>query len=373
MLTRSYHLRLFILPVLALFVQSCSMRHFRLQAGSPNINSYKSFDNFEFKRSAQPYCFDVCNDRDFLGNRIMVSKGLFSNHPIPLQEYLQNSSAISLTIIRNDSILYEYFREGYDEQSIFTSFSVAKSFVSATMGVAIKEGFIQNVEEPITRYLPELIDEDPRYREIKIRHVLNHTAGIDFPSFTWEYYNNNHQNLLKKMRYDLGPGVKFSYDNGNTMLATFIIERATGRKFQDYFNEKIWKKIGAESEMLWSMDGDKQSNLKTFCCMNGLASDFAKFGRLYLKRGNWNGEQIIPESWIDESIQWTTYEASSWGNHYFWWLGPKKYGYYYAAGLYGQYIIIYPEKNVIITRFAKRSLFMGFMWDEQLMQILDQL
>jgi CubicO group peptidase (beta-lactamase class C family) len=349
------------------------MRHSRLQVGAPNVQSYKSFDNFSFRKSDEPYCFSKCDDRKCWGTRIKVNKALFNDNPVDLETFLESTPTLSFTIIRNDSLLYEYYAKDCDENSMVTSFSVAKSFVSALLGVAIKEGYIQNTEEPITKYLPELLEEDPRFANIKIRHLLNHVSGIDFPSITWIYYSQNHSRVLKKMRYDLDPGETFRYDNGNTMLVTFIIERATGRKFQDYFNEKIWKKIGAESEMLWSMDGEKQSSLKTFCCLNGLARDFAKFGRLYLHRGNWNGEQVIPESWIDESIKWDMTDNSAWDNEYFWWLGPKEYGYYYAAGLYGQYIIVYPKKNVIITRFAKRNLHLSIKWADQILEILDQL
>lgn len=362
-----------VLVLLMLVSGGCSIHNARLQMGPPNVNSYKSFDNFQFKRSDNPYCFSECTDRKSLGNTILVSKGRFNSNPVPLQELLQNSPTLSYTIIRNDSILFEYYAKDYDESSMVTSFSVAKSFVSATVGIAIHEGFIGSVEEPITKYLPELLRRDERFGEIKIRHVLNHIAGIRYPSITWSYYNHNHERILKMVEYDEGPGEEFRYDNGNTLLITFIVERATGRKFQDYFNEKIWKKIGAESEMLWTVDDDKRGNLKTFCCLNGLARDFAKFGRLYLNRGNWNGEQIIPESWIDESTKYDATDKSPWESEYFWWLGPKEYGYYYAAGLYGQYIIIYPKKNVIITWFEKRNIRFFFGWQEQIQQTLDQL
>jgi len=363
-----------LIPVLLLcLLASCSIRHSRVQLGAPNVKSYKSFDNFTFKKADQPYSFPKCGDQKTWGCSIQVSKGLFNDNPVMLEEFLKSTPTLSFSIIRNDTILYDYYAKDYDESSMVTSFSVAKSFVSATLGVAIGEGYIKSTEEPITKYLPELLEEDPRYENIKIRHLLNHVSGIDFPSITWVYYSSNHNLLLRKMRYDLDPGDIFRYDNGNTILTTFIIERATKQKFQDYFNEKIWKKIGAESEMLWTMDGDKFSNLKTFCCLNGLARDFAKFGRLYLHRGNWNGEQIIPEWWIDESIKWDMTDRSPWDNEYFWWLGPKEYGYYYAAGLYGQYIIVYPKKNVVITRFAKRNFHLSIKWADQIFQILDQL
>lgn len=351
----------------------CSVKNFRIQAGPPNVESYKSFDNYVFERSDSPFCFSECLNNTLLGKQLMVNKGPFNPNVVSLEEFLKSGSTIAFAIIRNDSVLYEYYAPDYNEQKMVTSFSVAKSFVSALLGVAIHEKYIGSVEDPITRYLPELEEKDKRFSKIKIRHVLNHVAGIKYPSITWTYYSHNHEKLFRKIKYEEGPGVVYKYDNGNTMLITYIIERATGKKFQDYFNEKIWSKIHAENEILWTLDSKEKNNVKTFCCINGRLRDFAKFGRLYLNKGRWGDEQVIPEAWIDESIKYDVTDASPWSNEYFWYLGPKEYGYYYAAGLYGQYIYIYPKKNVIILRFAKRAFHLNFMFEEQMIQVMDQL
>jgi len=366
---------LYLFFVLLVWMASagCSIKNFRIQAGPPNVDSYKSFDNYVFERSDEPFCFSECVNNTLLGKQIKVSKGPFNSNVVSLEQFLQSGSTIAFAIIRNDTVIYEYYAPDYNEQKLVTSFSVAKSFVSAVLGVAIHEKYIGSVEDPITRYLPELEKRDKRFATIKIRHVLNHVAGINYPSITWSYYNHNHDKLFQKMKYEDGPGVKYQYDNGNTMLITYIIERATGKKFQDYFNEKIWSKIQAENEILWTLDSKERNNLKTFCCINGRLRDFAKFGRLYLNKGRWGNEQVIPEAWIDESIKYDITDASTWNNEYFWYLGPKEYGYYYAAGLYGQYIYIYPKKNVIILRFAKRGFHLNFMFEEQMIQVMDQL
>jgi len=366
-------IRLFSLSflILTLIISGCSVRKARIQTGAPNIESYKSFDNYHFSNHNTPFCFDQCPNTSLRGEQIFVNKSALNTNAVPLREFLENTPTVAFAIIRNDSVLYEYYEEEFDETKIVTSFSVAKSFVSAVLGIAIHEGYIQSVEEPITRYLPELSDK--RFENIRIRHVLNHVSGIQFPSLAWTYYTHDNNRLLQKMKYGKGPGKEYVYANCNTLLITLIIEHATGRKFQDYFHEKIWSKIGTEYEMLWSMDNKKDQNLKTFCCINGRMRDFAKFGKLYLQRGKWNDEQIIPSTWIDQTLKYDLTDGSTWDNEYFWYLGPKEYGYYYAAGLYGQYILIYPKKNIIILRFAKRALHFNFMWQDQLIQILDQL
>lgn len=107
--------------------------------------------------------------------------------------------------------------------------------------------------------------------------------------------------------------------------------------------------------------------------MIGASRDFAKLGRLMLNKGTWNGEEIFTTAWYDEMIKWDLKDNSAWDNEYGWWLGPKEYGYYYAAGLYGQYVIVFPKKNIIITRFSNINLVRSIHVHEKLMMVMDQL
>ena len=171
------------------------------------------------------------------------------------------------------------------------------------------------------------------------------------------------------------PGEHFEYSNINTQLLAMILERATGMKVSQYLQEKIWKPIGMEYPASWSMSNDGPDGIeKAFCCLNARTTDFAKFGRLYLNHGNWNGKQIIPESWINQSLQSSKENGQRLTYHYNWGIGPKKYGSYYAIGLYGQFIYMYPEKNVIIVRFGKADLSYNppFLY-HTFLQICDQL
>ena len=107
--------------------------------------------------------------------------------------------------------------------------------------------------------------------------------------------------------------------------------------------------------------------------MAGLNRDFAKLGRLMLNKGKINGEEVFPESWYKEMIKWDLKENSAWDNEFGWWLGPKDYGYYYAAGLWGQYVIVYPKKNIIITRFAQLNIKRSVHFHDRMMMVMDQL
>lgn len=340
--------------------------------GAPNINSWKSFNRIEIPRSKEPYCFKECIDRKSLGNTLMVRTNQNNGNPISLEQYLMEGPTVALTIIRNDSVLYEYYAENYEESSIVSSFSVSKAFVGIALGIAIKEGYIKSAEDSIVTYLPELRNKKGM-GEIKIRHLINHISGLKFNSLSFMYYKRNLNDVESYVHVNESPGTHFAYNNGNTQLVSIIIERATGIKFQDYFADRIWNQIGAEHEMTWSVDGKRTKTIKSFCCMAGLSKDFAKLGRLMLNKGKWNGKEIFPETWYHEMIKWSLYEKSAWDNEYGWWMGPKDYGYYYAAGLWGQYVIVYPKKNIIITRFAGLNFERSTQVHDRLMMVMDQL
>lgn len=324
-------------------------------------------------RSCDQFCFYEAPNRSILGTTLMVRKSANDGEPISLQQYLSKGPTVAFSIIRNDSVLYEYYDNKYDESSIVSSFSVSKAFVGIALGVAIKDGYINSVEDSIVTYLPELRGKKGMDL-IKIRHLINHVSGLKFASISFMYYKRNLQMVDKYIKVKEAPGQHFFYNNGNTQLVSIIIERASGIKFQDYFREKIWMKIGAEHEMNWSIDNKKSNTIKSFCCMAGRNRDFAKLGRLMLNKGKWNGTEIFPESWYNQMIKWDLKDKSAWDNEFGWWLGPKDHGYYYAAGLWGQYVIVYPKKNIIITRFAKLDFsHKSIEIHEKLMMVMDQL
>lgn len=360
----------YLLIVMASLGLGCSIRNARIQAGAPSINSYKSFDNAVFPAASEPFRFHEAADKKVLGSRVLVTGSLFNSNLVSLETFISHRNTISFSIIRNDSILYEYYDKGYDENSVVTSFSVAKSYVSLVLGIAIHEGFIGSVEDPVYRY----VDIDSiEFCNLKIKHLLKHTSGVKFPGPGYLYYTPNLNSIIPRMRYEYEPGTRFSYDNANTQLLSIMIEKATGRSFQEYFREKLWNKMQPEHELSWSMDSRKHQVLKTFCCMNGTSRDLGRIGKLMLQGGRWNGEQVVPEAWIRESTKIDSADASPWECEYFWWLGPKEYGYYFAAGLYGQYVFVYPKKNLVITRFARRGMHMHLLWKDQIMELMDQL
>jgi CubicO group peptidase (beta-lactamase class C family) len=132
-----------------------------------------------------------------------------------------------------------------------------------------------------------------------------------------------------------------------------VLERAlNGKTVSTYLQEKIWTPLGMEYDASWSIDKKKNGLEKTFCCLNACARDFAKIGRLYLNKGNWNGKQIVSQKWVEESTKIDISEGSYEGYQYQWWL-PSRTGEFMAQGILGQFIYVNPSKNIIIVRMGE--------------------
>jgi CubicO group peptidase (beta-lactamase class C family) len=277
-------------------------------------------------------------------------------------KFLEQTDGVAFLVIKDDVLLYEGYFNGYNHNSIVTSFSIAKSFVSALVGIAISEGYISNVEDPITKYVPELLKKDSRYQNITLRHLLTMSSGIRYEErgMPWSddaatYYASDLRAVAISSPIVGKPGQEFHYNNFHPLLLGLVLERTTGRPVAQYLEEKIWKPLGMEAPASWSLDSEQSGFEKMESGINGRAIDFAKFGRLFLNKGSWNGAQLIPPEWVDEStrLDATTDPAPQY--QYFWWLNTKVTGKHHsiAAGKHGQYICIMPEQNLIFVRFGR--------------------
>ncbi len=255
----------------------------------------------------------------------------------------------SLLIIQNDTVKYEYYGKKFNEHDLHSSYSIAKSFISALIGIAIEEGYIKNEQEQALKYIPELANV-PYADKLTVEHLLNHTSGIKYNLATDAtiYYGRNSLKVLRKIKFENLPGTRQHYLNINVELLGLILKRATGIAPSRYLEDKIWKPIQMCSNAVWSVD-EKNQLEKSFCCIGATAMDYAKFGRLYLDKGEWNGKRIISEAWYNKSIRRDTSNGSSYNYNYCWHIGLKKYGDFMAIGLYKQHIYINPDRNLIIV------------------------
>jgi CubicO group peptidase (beta-lactamase class C family) len=285
-----------------------------------------------------------------------------------LAQFLASNQTTSFLVIKGGQILYEGYFNGYSEQSTVTSFSVAKSVLSALVGIAIEQGAIGSVQDPITKYLPELAKRDARFGAITIQDLLTMSSGLAWhpnqdnpgiwgnslsdPSLT--YYDPNLRALaLQHTQIGGAPATAFEYNPYNALLIGMILERATHQSISHYLQEQLWKPLGMEAPGSWSLDSTQDGFEKSESGLNGRAIDFAKFGQLFLQGGAWQGRQLIPASWVKEST--SALVPTSPGQYaYFWWLSSPdgKHVHYYAYGNLGQYLYVVPEQQLVFVRFG---------------------
>lgn len=285
-----------------------------------------------------------------------ISKKKYTN----FNELAEDNGTFAFLVIRNDSLLYESYFNDASRSDRMAGFSIAKTFVSAVTGVAIDDGLIQSVDQPVTDFLTGF--KHPGFENVTLKNLLNMRSGIKFNETYYNpfsdaakfYYGNNLEKYVYKLKVNKPPGIEYYYNSANTLILAMVIEKVTGKKFTEYFQEKIWSKIGMEYPATWNYDSEKHGMVKAFCCLNASAIDFAKFGRLYLNNGSYNGEQILPEAWVDYSmkIHNESKDSEDYPYTYFWRV--LENGAVFAKGILGQYIYLDPSKNLIIVRFGKK-------------------
>ena len=275
-------------------------------------------------------------------------------------------------IIQNDSIIYEKCTGEMAADKVAGVFSITKSVTSLLCGIAVDEGYIKSIDDPVTDYMPELLKKDPMWQKLTIRHLLNMRSGLDFED-TYSLrlkdfkrlnamaklnYGRNIKAQVKKLKFRCEPGTEYRYESMTTEILGLVIERATGRQFADYLEEKVWTPLGMESPAYLSYDSKKHHAPHAFGGLALTMLDLAKIGRLYLNRGEWDGKRIVSESWIDQS---TAYSEDNGGYHFCWYdtsyIGVDKADYpgYYAMGIRGQVLFVNPYKNLIMVRMGLRD------------------
>ncbi len=343
--------RAFLLIFLCVCLASCKVGRF-VWYNFADITDHKIFPSRTIKNdSTDIFYFKTRTDKKLVIN--MKDSSTF-------EDYLAKNKTVAFLIIHNDTIKYENYFNKYNRESIVASFSMAKSFTSFLIGCAIDEGLIKSVDDPVTDYIPELAENG--FEKVTIEHLLQMTSGLDFNESYYNpfghaatfYYGRRLRNSTLKLDLESEPGQEMDYVSGNTQILGLILDRVLGdTTVSDYLEEKLWKQVGMEFDATWSIDKKKDGLEKTFCCLNARAIDFAKFGRLYLNKGNWNGKQLVSENWVNKSTELSTKNGSYAGYQYQWWI-PNKEGDFIAEGILGQYIFVSPEENLIIVRLGEK-------------------
>lgn len=376
-----------LLFLLLLFISSCTSTYIGRYIfwNVSSIEDYKKFPYRTVSNGAQTFLFR--KDQDAENRYSSIFKMIdytYKGQKIraDFEAFLQSTGTTAFVVIKDDTVIYEKYLNGYQRDSISRSFSVTKSITSALIGIAIDEGYIKSVHDPFTRYILEL--EGKGFDEITIKDLLMMTSGLKFSygGFPWNdetilYYTPNlRKYVLGHLFKQEQPKKHFHYNNYNTVLLSIILERTTHKTLSAYLEEKIWKPLGMEYPALWSMNSEEDGLESTPSGLNARAIDFAKIGRLFLADGLWNGKRIISQKWVQDSVTPTSVENVDYypayvkkQNMYYkyqWWGHPISADNfnYFADGHLGQYIYVCPKKKLIIVRFGKKVGNFDHGWHE---------
>jgi CubicO group peptidase (beta-lactamase class C family) len=290
---------------------------------------------------------------------------LFEDFPIdgrPLEAFLEATKTTAFIVLHDDTLLYGGYFNGSSHGATQASLSVAKSFVSTLVGIALEEGFIGSLEDPITTYIPELLERDPRFAEITIRHLLTMTSGLRFEQdesnpFSDDFITSHSPNMrAAALNSEIvkAPGERYQYNDYNLLLIGMVLERATGMSVSEYLETRLWQPMGAEDDGSWDLDSERSGFERMSVGVNGRAIDIAKLGWLFLHGGRNGDHQVVPEAWVEESLRVTDGFNDPRGDasvyhHYYWW-GDLEYDAYYAEGNFCQFIYVYPSADLVLVR-----------------------
>ena len=285
------------------------------------------------------------------------------NQPTALDLSFMNSLGTrAFLVFKGDSIVYEKYFDKHAINTVSNSFSAAKTVVALLVGIAVDEGKIKSLDEPVFNYIPEFSNNGKE--KITIRHLLMMSSGLDWEESASNplsdnaesYYGSNLYGLVTRQKAISPPGKAFNYQSGNSQLLGFIVEKATGKSVSEYTQEKIWNRIGTEHEAYWSLDKENGDE-KSFCCLYATARDFGRLGKLILQEGRCGKQQVVPLWYMKEMCKipdLTTEENvpnKRYGLHIWSYQGEKN-PIYYCRGIKGQYIISIPTENLVIVRLG---------------------
>ena len=342
------------------------------------LSMYQSFNATVIPASTEPFYFPV-EEKELPGSFE------YADHILSTQDFIEDSQTTGFLVLKDGKIVYQDYRLGHSQDKQHISFSMAKSFVSALMGIAIKEGFVTSIEQAVNEYVPELIGSG--YEGVSIKNVLQMSSGVrfneDYGDFNSDInrfsrataFGTSLDDFSASLEREREPGTYHHYVSIDTQVLGMVLTRATGKSLTDYLSEKIWQPLGMEHKAYWLADDDDME--LALGGLNVTLRDYAKLGWLYLNLGQWKNakgqiKQIIPKQWVIDSTSADALHlvagennpasTSSSGYGYQWWLPLNADDEFAAQGIYNQYIYIDPDKKLVIVknsanhRFTDKSL-----------------
>ncbi|TDD99704.1 serine hydrolase domain-containing protein [Flavobacterium cellulosilyticum] len=312
------------------------------------LDDYKYFNNRIIEKGSLPQPWNI--SRNY--NQVQPTAQLEKLH--------QEIGTVAFLIIKQDSIWNESYYENYTKDSKSNSFSMAKSIVTASLGKAIMDGKIKSLDQKVADFFPEF--KKGKSANMTLGDLASMASGLDwdesyydpFSITTRAYFEEDLKSVIVGLKGINEPGKSYKYLSGNTQLLAMCVVKATGKNLANYVSDSFWKPMGAENEAYWQTDSANGIE-KAFCCIASNARDFARFGKLYLHNGKWNGKLLLDSSFVAKSVRPRFKEAPQYG--YGWWLcNYKNKNVFYMRGHLGQYVIVVPQDELIIVRLGHRDI-----------------
>ncbi len=297
-----------------------------------------------------------------------INNGVAVNLPAKLNvlsnenvAFLNSTESEAFLVFKNDSLVSEWYGSYGADSAHWNSFSMSKSAISLLIGCALQDGKISSLQDPISKYIPW------NGKEVSLEQLLHMSSGIPFGEsynspfgyMARAYYGSDLKSITAPFQVEQTPGTYWSYEGGNTVLLGMVLEAATQTKISNYFEDKIWSKIGAASPAYWNLDKENGFE-KPFTGIYATAKDFGMLGQCILHHGKVNGEVVIDSTFLAQSFEpWTIQDGNNsicdwYGLH--WWMGEiDGVKFKSARGMRGQYIVMIPEKNMVIVRIGHQQ------------------
>lgn len=271
-----------------------------------------------------------------------------------IDAFMAAQNVAGLIVLQDGKIRLEHYARGYAAEGRYTSFSVAKSFTSTLVGAAIKDGYIKSVDEPVTRYIPELTGSG--YDSVTIAQLLTMTSGVKWDE---NYFDANSDvarmyakpapagvdptvAYMRTLPRDTPPGEKWVYKTGETNLIGVLVAKATKKTLATYLSDKVWKPYGMQSDAFWMIDPSRQE--VGGCCLSVSLRDYARMGQFVMD----GGKGVVPADWFaNATAAKASFARPGYGYGYQWWVYPQ--GRYGAQGIFGQSILIDPARRIVIV------------------------
>ena len=309
------------------------------------IDDYPYFNNHVVQNSEKVQEWPLHKEY----NEVKATPGLDS-----LNQELETAAFL---IIKNDSIWFEKYYNGYSELSKTNSFSMAKSIVTAMMFKAIQDGYIENINQPVSDFFPQFKSD------LSVGDLSSMSSGLNwnenyynpFASTARAYFGDDLREQILELKITETPGEEFKYLSGNTELLGMVIEKASGKSLSKYLSESFWKPLGMNDEALWQIDSQENGMEKAYCCISSNARNFAKFGKLFINYGEWQNKQLLDSSFIALASR-PRFEDTPYYGYGFWLSNYMDKEIFYMRGILGQYVIMIPEDDLVIVRLGRKLI-----------------